>query len=337
MGTATGRLYWGILSGALAVLALLGLRLNEYYLELVARALLLGVFALSVDLAWGFTGILSIGQAVFFGLGAYTYTILSLRFPSPGITYAALAAAIVVPVLLATGLAFVGFHTGTHQIYFALITLALGLIFEAVAVVWRGLTGGFDGLINIPFLHFPVAPGWGIIVDRPQPYYYFVLAVCAVLYVLSHRLVTSPLGSVLEAIRENEERAVFLGYDTRRYKHFVFLLAAGLAGLAGALFAPIAGITSPDLFGFILSAQVVMWVAIGGRASLIGGFLGASTLYIGEALLRDVLLNFYLMIVGLVFIFVVIFFPAGFMGLVDRVARRLAAGRPAVSAGGGAA
>ena len=216
MGTATGRLYWGTLAGALAVLALLGLRLNDYYLELVTKALLLGVFALSVDLAWGFTGILSIGQAVFFGLGAYTYTILSLRFPVPGITSAALAAAILLPGLLAAAIALVGFHTGTHQIYFALITLALGLIFEAVAVVWRGLTGGFDGLINIPFLRFPVAPGWQLTIDRPQTYYCFVVALCAVLYLASHRLVTSPLGSVLEAIRENEERAVFLGYDTRR-------------------------------------------------------------------------------------------------------------------------
>ncbi len=330
MGTGTGRLYWGILAALLAGLALLGLRLNDYYLELVARALLLGLFALSVDLAWGFTGILSIGQAVFFGLGAYTYTILSLRFPVPGITYGALAAAAVLPMALAAAIAFVGFHTGTHQIYFALITLALGLIFESVAVVWRGLTGGFDGLINIPFPHFVLAPGLGILIDRPWLYFYLVLLVCAALYVASHRLVTSPLGSVLEAIRENEERAVFLGYDTRRYKRFVFLLAAGLAGFAGALFAPIAGITSPDLFGFILSAQVVMWVAIGGRASLIGGFLGALALYIGEALLRDVLLNFYLMIVGLVFIFVVIFFPAGFMGLVGRLAGRLAAARGAV-------
>ena len=330
MGTGTGRLYWGILAALLAGLALLGLRLNDYYLELVARALLLGLFALSVDLAWGFTGILSIGQAVFFGLGAYTYTILSLRFPVPGITYGALAAAAVLPMVLAAAIAFVGFHTGTHQIYFALITLALGLIFESVAVVWRGLTGGFDGLINIPFPHFVLAPGWGILIDRPWLYFYFVLLVCAALYVASHRLVTSPLGSVLEAIRENEERAVFLGYDTRRYKRFVFLLAAGLGGLAGALYAPVAGITSPDLFGFILSAQVVMWVAIGGRASLIGGFLGALALYIGEALLRDVLLNFYLMIVGLVFIFVVIFFPAGFMGLVVRLAGRQAAARGAV-------
>jgi len=325
MGTATGRLYWGILTGALAVLALLGLRFNDYYLELVARALLLGLFALSVDLTWGYTGILSIGQAVFFGLGAYTYTILAQRFPFSGITYLALAAAFLLPALLAVGIAFVGFHTGTHQIYFALITLALGLIFESVAVVWRGLTGGFDGLINVPFPYFALAPGWGLLVDQPRRSFYFVLIVCAVCYVVSHRLVTSPVGSVLEAIRENEERAVFLGYDTRRYKRIVFLLAAGLGGFAGALYAPIAGITSPDLFGFILSAQVVMWVAIGGRASLIGGFLGAMTLYIGEALLREKLLNFYLMIVGLAFIFVVIFFPAGFMGLVGRLARRTAA------------
>ena len=110
-------------------------------------------------------------------------------------------------------------------------------------------------------------------------------------------------------------------------------MAAGLAGLAGALFAPVAGIASPDLFGFILSAQVIMWVAIGGRASLIGGFLGAMTLNIGEALLRDVILNFYLMIVGLVFILVVIFFPDGFMGLVHRMARRAAAARAAAPAG----
>jgi ABC-type branched-subunit amino acid transport system permease subunit len=307
----------------------LGFGLNEYYLEVVARALILGLFALSVDLAWGFTGILSIGQAVFFGLGAYAYAIISLRFPVPGITYGALTAAAILPVVLAAAIAFVGFHTGTHQIYFALITLALGLIFEAVAVVWRGLTGGFDGLINIPFPRFAVPGGWGLTIDRPVTYYYLVLFLCAALYVASHRLVTSPVGSVLEAIRENEERTVFLGYDTRRYKRVIFLLAAGLGGFAGALYAPIAGITSPDLFGFILSAQVVMWVAIGGRASLIGGFLGALTLYIGEALLRDVLLNFYLMIVGLAFIFVVIFFPAGFMGLVDRMIARQAARRGA--------
>jgi len=329
MGPSGGRRYWGSLSGCLAILALLGFGLNDYYLEVVARALILGLFALSVDLAWGFTGILSIGQAVFFGLGAYTYTIISLRFPIPGITYGALAAAAVLPMVLAAAIAFVGFHTGTHQIYFALITLALGLIFESVAVVWRDLTGGFDGLINIPFPRFAVAAGWSLTIDRPVTYYFFVLALCAAFYVASHRLVTSPVGSVLEAIRENEERAVFLGYDTRRYKRFIFLLAAGLAGFAGAFYAPIAGITSPDLFGFILSAQVVMWVAIGGRASLIGGFLGALALYIGEALLRGVLLNFYLMIVGLVFIFVVIFFPAGFMGLVDRLAGRPAAARGA--------
>jgi urea transport system permease protein len=316
-------------------LAAMPLLIDEFLIFVLTKALIFGLFAMSVDLLFGYCGVLSLGQAAYFGLGAYTYTLVTKNLPIWGVSYVGITAAVVVSVILGILIVLIGLRTWSRrdprttwklEIYFAIITLAIALIFETIVIIWTPVTGGLHGIVEVPFvnLELPLLPKWEL--SGAIEYYGFVAVVCVIVYYFCHRLVASPTGAVMIAVRDNPERTEFLGYNVNRYRAGIFLLAAAIAGLAGALFAPLNGLVTHDLYGFLLSFQVLMWVAIGGRGTLIGGFIGAIAITMAETLLTDLVRNLYLLFIGGLFIAVVIFFPRGVMGFVEDVRVRWTAG-----------
>lgn len=309
--------WWGriALLGAAVLLAGVPLVANGYQLDLLSTALIYGLFAMSLDLIWGYTGILNLGHGVFFGLGAYASAMVMKGFDLFNPTLPAFLAAIALPMALAFLLGCAAFFSGTVEVYFAIITLAVSLMFEKVVIVSYDFTGGSNGIINIPYYSLGPSLEEGLILDQPALFFYFVLGVVLLCFLLARKIVTSPFGRVLEAIRENSVRTGVLGYNVVKYKLIIFVISGGIAGLAGALFAPVSGIVYPALFGIILSASVLIWVAVGGRGTLVGAFIGALVIKLGEAYLSDVLVTAYLIIIGALFVVVVVLLPSGLAGI----------------------
>lgn len=305
-----------------AALVFYPLMVDDFYIEIFSKALIFGIYALSVDILWGYTGIFTLGHAAFFGLGAYTYTITTQNLNFQGTTYLAIVLAVVLPVILAMILGFACFYSGTHEVYFVIVTLAIATIFEKTAQVWDSVTGGFNGLINIPYMKVDLPLKTLFVFDRTIKIYYLVAASSILVYLFGRRLVDSPAGRVMQAVRENPTRTEFLGYEVTRYRLYALMLSAAIAGFSGALFAPLNGIVSTDLFGFVLSASAVMWVAIGGIGTLVGAFLGAVFMNISESLLGGLFVKIYLLMMGSIFVLVVIFFPKGMAEFIKRFALR---------------
>ena len=291
---------------------------NVYLIDMVSTALILGIFALSLDLIWGYSGVLNLGHAAFFGLGAYSFVLTMKHVDAFNPIYMALFAAVFLPMLLALIIGFITFISGTTEIYFAIITLSVSLLLEKFALVWYDFTGGSNGIINIPVLTFNIPKFVSFSLDSPIKYYYFIIVVSLILFILCKRIVSSPFGKVCIAIKENEQRTKVLGYNTAKYRILIYCISGGIAGLAGAMFGPLKAIVYPGLFGLLLSAQVLIWVAVGGRGTLSGAFLGAVIINILEAYLSDVSVMAYLIALGLVFILVVLLLPQGFAGLFQK-------------------
>ncbi|MFQ5912704.1 MAG: branched-chain amino acid ABC transporter permease [Nitrospinota bacterium] len=290
---------------------------NDYQTDLASVALVYALFAISLDLAWGFTGILSLGHAAFFGLGAYTYGLIGVTFNFGGIVFLAWAASALLPMILALVVGYASSRAGTGDVYFALISLAVTLILERVAFAWRPFTGGSDGLLNVPWpsIAFPGSE-WYFDFDTPFAFYFLTLGFTVAGYLFARRLVASPFGRVLVAIRENRSRTEFLGFNVTRYRVTAYVISAGLGGIAGAISAPVrAGqIVAPEVFGVLLSVQVFIWVAVGGAGTLIGPAIAAIGLKFFESFLTGHFLETYLIIIGAVFVLIVLFFPDGLAG-----------------------
>jgi len=296
---------------------------NIYLIDMVSTALILGIFALSLDLIWGYTGVLNLGHAAFFGLGAYSCALTLKNIDCINPTYLSLLIAVLLPMLLAFIIGLITFLSGTTEIYFAIITLSISLLLEKVALVWYDVTGGSNGIINIPLLKFNIPGLFSFALDDPIKCYYFVIAVSIIIIILCKKIVESPFGKVLIAIRDNEQRTIVLGYNTAKYRILIYCISAGIAGLSGAMFGQLNAIVYPGLFGLLLSAQVLVWVAVGGRGTLFGAFLGAAIINILEAYLSDVSTMAYLIVLGLVFILVVLFLPQGFAKLIQKTLYRI--------------
>lgn len=278
----------------------------------------MGLFALSLDLLWGYTGVLSLGHAAFFGLGSYTCVLILKHVHVFNPSYLSLIAAVLFPVILALIIGFLTFLSKTTEIYFAIITLAVSLLFEKIVVVWYAFTGGSNGIINIPFFNFSIPGVFEFELNNSVRYYYAILGICLVVFFFCRKLVHSPFGKVLIAIRENEQRTAVIGYNTNKYKITIYCISAGISGLCGAMFGPLNEIVYPGLMGLILSAEVLVWVAVGGRGTLWGAFLGAVSIKIIENLLSDISIVMYLIVLGLIFILVVLFLPKGIAGLLQK-------------------
>jgi branched-chain amino acid transport system permease protein len=301
-------------AAALVALAAAPWILARHQLSILTDLLIFGLFALSLDLIMGYTGMVSFGHAAYFGLGAYGSALVLIHFAQP-IPVALLAGALLAAIIaLPVG----WFSTRATGIYFAMLTLAFAQLLYTVAYKWRDLTGGSDGIAGVP----KTALVWGGPNLASGPAFYFVVAACVVISFLACRaLVRSPFGRALEAIRENERRFVSLGRDTRPFKLAVFVVAAGFAGLAGALFAPFRGFASPEVMFWVLSGQGLMMVITGGIGTLIGPILGAMVFI----LIQEVLSSYtehWMIFTGAIFVLMVIFLPGGLVGTARRLASR---------------
>lgn len=291
-----------------------------------------GLFAMSLALIWGQCGLLCFGQAVFFGIGAYAMSVVTLGMV-PGLeavrsSYLGLLFAVVLAAGVANLLGrFLFYGRGLQGAYFAIVTLAIAVIAERLAVKWRFI-GGLNGLMNIPPLNLGLN-GHGTALWAPAAIYYVSLGVVFVVYLGLRALVRSRYGTVLCAIRDEEVRTGFFGYDTASYKVTVFTIGAAVAGLAGALFVTQFSFASPPLIGFTLSTEVLIWVAVGGRTALLAAFLGAILVQLVENMLSETLGPYWLLALGVFFVLTVIVFPRGLIG--GLLARLTAGPKRAVS------
>ena len=293
---------------AAALLALLPLGLPPYAMTLLTEALILGLFAMSLDLMVGYARLISFGHAAAYGFGAYACGNFLLHTSMP-LPFAVLLAGVLGGVVaIAVGWV----CTQATGVSFSMLTLAYAQLLYAVAFKWTSVTGASDGLAGIPRNPGPFGVTWW---STHAGFYYLALAFLLGAFVFCHALVRSPFGAVLRGIRENEAKTIALGYNTRRYKIAIVAISFGLAGVAGALYAPFAGFANTELLFWLLSGQVLIMVIVGGAGTLIGPVLGAMFfLYVQQKLSSYT--DSWALFFGVIFILFVLFMPEGIWGLI---------------------
>lgn len=295
---------------------------SSYQTNLLAKFLTYSIVALSLDLLWGFAGILSFAHSVFFGLGSYGLALALKNFEHlPGATYLGLLLAVLVPALLALFLGYAMFYSRVGGVYFAIVTFTLGSIVQLITIVWVSFTGGHNGLYGFPDPALGIPGIKEISITTTDLSAYYLIAITLILsYVLVRHLKNSPFGRTLKAINDNEKRVAFLGYSIPAIKLAVFVISCALAGLAGAIYVPV-GFVSPDIMGIVFSTSIIVWVAIGGRGTLYGAVIGALVVNYLQVFMSDILTFYWFMFIGLFFIVVVLFVPDGLVGVVKRIRR----------------
>lgn len=334
---------WALILGAL-VMAVIGTSpvyagTDSYVVGLIGKFLCFAVFALAIDLIWGFTGILSLGQAVYFGIGAYfvalsmklNYTLENAtRYGSnipdfmewngltevPGFmapllsTPFAVAYALFFPTLLAFIFGVITFKRHIYGVYCAVITLAEALILQDFIIEYQAYTGGFNGITDYGNL-------------RGAPFLWTIIAITVICFVGARLLTHSRIGTVLKSIRDNDVRAEFMGYNVANYRIFVFCISAFMSALAGAMYAAWVGIVSFLDTGPMLSVEAVIWTAVGGRATLIGPFIGAFLIRGLEFILSGSwFAEYWQVFMGALFIAVVLWIPDGIVGTIGNWIRK---------------
>lgn len=275
------------------------------------------LLAVSLGFVWGHCGLLSLGHAVFFGIGAYAMSTTTMGM-LPGLeglhsTWAGLVLAVALPALAAYVVGwFFFFAKGLHGAFFGIVTLALAFIAERAAINWPWL-GGLNGLLGVPPINLGLN-GEGTDVWDPLPLYYVSFVVLALVIAGLSRVARSDFGVALAAIRENELRCRALGYDASRMKVRAYTLGGAVAGLGGALFVVQFNFASPALIGFSLSAEALIWVAVGGRGSLVAAACGALVVKIAEAQLSSLLGVWWPLVIGALFMLCVLALPRGLFG-----------------------
>jgi branched-chain amino acid transport system permease protein len=312
---APGR--WAAVAGAviaLAVLAALPFMLNGYFLRLATTVMMYGVLSWSWNFIGGFAGYPSFGTAAFFGFGAYTGALLLTHkyvafwmSPIAGGLASLLAAAIVGgPILRLRG----------H--YFAVASLAVGAVFQELAMSWTDLTGGGMG-VNLP----PLGTSF---VSESKVFYYAMMALAVFAYIVTEIVARGRLGVALRCIRQNEEAANMIGIDATRSKVIAFALSAGFAGAAGAIYASwIAYIDPSDVFDILIAIKAPVMVLLGGAGTVFGPLLGAVVYLAFEEVVWRNLLQFHAAVLGAIIVALVLFMPSG---ILDVLRRRKRGGRP---------
>jgi ABC-type branched-subunit amino acid transport system permease subunit len=319
--------------GVLGLLAMFALPvvLETFTLLELTVYVIMSILALSLAFIWGFGGILCFGQAAFFGIGAYTYAIASLNF---GESTGAVLLAVAVPALFALALGSFMFYARISDVYLGVITLTVSLILFNLVNSTSGdqyrigsaPLGGFNGIPSIPTLNVPFMPASPL--DPTQIFQVCVAALMLVYFGL-RALLASHFGHVVVGIRENERRAELLGYDTRRYKLGAFVVGGAIAGLAGCLFANWGAFVSPTVFGLAQSAQIIIWIIVGGLGTLIGPIVGCFLIQWLTAWLGALNVINSNLVLGAVLVVFVLVVPKGLVptlaDLATRRARRAAA------------
>ncbi len=315
------------------LIAILPVFLSPFRVSLVGKFITYAIVALSLDMIWGYTGILSLGHGVFFGLGGYGLGMyLKLlasgnRLPDfmswSGRTvlpwfwefYKTAPSAVIMILLVPTALAFaLGLLTFTNRIrgvYFSILSQALALVFVTLFVGLQGYTGGTNGiteftkLFGLPFSKITTKYFW----------YYVALAFLILTYAVFSWILRTKCGRVLVAVRDGENRTRFSGYQVANYKTFVYSLSALFTGIAGALFVPFSGIISPSEMSISNSIDMAIWVAVGGRGNLIGAVIGALVVNITKTLVSESFPEIWSYFIGSIFVLVVLFLPRGLTGV----------------------
>lgn len=348
LGGKSGALGLAIL--ALLIVVILPLGLDIFRLSLVGKYLSYAFVAVGLVLLWGYGGILSLGQGIFFGLGGYLMAMFlkleasdpqstkiqttpgipdfmdwnqitalpSLWAPFKSLPFT-LAAILIVPALFAYIIGVAMFKRRVGGVYFAIITQAIALIMTILIVGQQGYTGGVNGITDLKTLL-----GWDIRTDSARYILYFVNAALLIGCILLARLVlSSKFGMLLLAMRDKEERVRFSGYDVSNFKIFIFCLAAMISAVGGAMFTLQVGFMSPSLVGIVPSIEMVIFTAVGGRMSLIGAVYGALLVNYGKSIFSETFPQLWLLLMGGMFIAVVMFFPNGLAGLYQQYGSRL--------------
>jgi len=294
-----GRIFYG-----LAFLVLIFLPFFIPYKALGSQILIFMLFAMGYDICLGYAGMLSFGHAAFFGMGAYTTGLLILHYN------ANILLAIFAGILLSVLLAFPIGYTAIRRrgIYFAMVTLAYAQMFYFIAFKWTGLTGGDDGLQGIPRPDF-----FGISLQSETSVYYFILVFLLISIWFAFRVVRSPFGHALVAIRESEQRAQSIGFNPTRFKLMAFVISAGLCGLAGSLYCILQNFVPLQTLHWSISGDIVMMTILGGMGTLVGPLFGG--LFV--VLFREVLSTYthlWALIMGISFIVIVLVFRKGVIG-----------------------
>ena len=338
----------------LLMIVVLPLVLSEFRLALLAKFLTFAIVALAIDLAWGYTGMLSLGHGVFFGLGAYALAMhMKLESAKDGLpdfmgwsglrelpgfwvpfesAAFSLLMVVVLPAVLAAGLGILIFKGRVQGVYFSIITQALALIATLVFIGQQPYTGGTNGMTN-----FSTVFGQPLIETSTQMgLYTLTVIVLGITYLALRFLTGSRAGAILVAIRDSENRLRFFGYDPALIKVAVFALSAAIAGIAGALFVPQVGIITPANMAIVPSIEMVIWVAVGGRGTLYGAILGTLVVNAAKSGLSESFPDFWQYFLGGMFVGAVVLFPDGIVGAIGRGVRKVkrmrelsAAGAPA--------
>jgi len=325
----------------LAVPAGSALHVSSFWVTLVGKIMCYAIVALALDLVWGYAGILSLGHGLFFALGGYGMGMYLMRqigrqgqyqsdlpdfmvfldwkeFPwqwwNTDQFWWAVLLVILVPGLLAFVFGYFAFRSRVKGVYFSIITQAL--TFAAMLLFFRNNTG-FGG--NNGFTDFKRILGFGITSPETRMALFAVTAFTLISTLLLARwVVTSKFGRVLTAIRDAEPRAMFCGYNTVHYKVAIFTLSAILCGIAGALYVPQVGIINPSEMSPANSIEIAIWVAVGGRGTLVGAILGAGLVNGAKSFFTVAFPEYWLFALGAIFIVVTLFLPRGVLGLLQR-------------------
>jgi urea transport system permease protein len=358
MGAERAREFTGLLV-LVALLVALPFVLDDFRQQLAAKYLCFALPAVGLVLLWGYGGILSLGQGLYFGMGSYFMAMfLKLEAAAQTNTGSALsqfygsslpdfmvwnsvetlpwwwrpfhslaftiASILVIPALFAFLLAYANFRKRVGGVYFSIITLALAAIASIVIIGQQGYTGGVNGITD-----FKTFLGVDILSNGVKRVLYFVTVGVLLASVLAGRsLLASRTGKILVAIRDREDRVRFSGYNPATFKAFVFAVAALLGSLGGALFALQEGLASPSLVGIVPSIEMVIYAAVGGRLSLVGTVYGTLLVFTAKTFFSENFPEVWLYLLGALFILVVMFLPTGLSGLVERLRWRPRA-RPA--------
>ncbi len=330
--------------------------LSDYYLNLFGKYLSLAIMALGMDLLWGYAGILSLGQAIFFGIGAYSIGMYMMLEGSGKGVYGepvpdfmvwnqvyqlplfwkpyrhlliALSSSVLLPAALAALIGLLTFRRRLRGTYFAILTQAIAFALWLMLSRNEMKLGGTNGLTDFKSI-------LGFSLGHPATLRSLYLATAALLvaaFLLSRWLVSSKAGLILQGIRDNERRLEFLGYNVANFKILVFAISAALAGLSGLLYAPQVGIITPSQVGVLPSLEIVIWVAFGGRGTLWGALLGAISINWLRSVLTASTPRLWPIILGSLFVTVILLFPQGLVGLAARLRASVNRSRPVVSPG----
>ena len=292
---------------------------SSYYgLTVVRDGLVLGILALSLGFLWGKAGLPSFGHAAFFGLGGYTYGLATQHLDPAFGPIVGIVGAVAVGALVGLVLGVFLLRAGVRGALFLIVTVALAQISHQVAISWSSVTGGDGGLIGIPPLGFGIL-GHEFVLFGIMGQYYLVLAVAVVLFGVLWWVCGRRYGRLLAAIASDERRAETLGINAPLMLTSALTVSTAIAALAGALYVSMAGFMVPDLIGLLLSVEVVMWVLVGSRGSLIGPFIGTFVVWRLSQEISSFEPRLWPLFIGAFFVAMVFVFPGGLMELVRKL------------------